>query len=151
MPKAGEDNQGASSSEKGCAIKRERSISDDSGSRDFLAGLEGTSSDRDSSAQSGEISDHIRDSNAQSSSDATTTSIDSLTINQEMCDSINTTSEQLVDEADVLAAMQNLSLSSSRVVVSSKVFAGVMSKARPPSYDVSKFVAAQEKNFKVAQ
>jgi hypothetical protein len=72
----------------------------------------------------------------QSSSDAT--SIDSLTINQEMCDTINSSSDSWVDETDVLAAMQNLSLSSSRVVVSSKVFAEVMLKARPPSYDVSK-------------
>jgi hypothetical protein len=74
-----------------------------------------------------------------------------LTINQQLCDTISSTSDSWVDESDVLAAMQSLSLSSSRVVVSSKVFAGVMLKARPPSYDVSKFVAAQERSFKAAQ
>ncbi len=141
--------QGASSSERGCTIKRERSVSSDSAGTNFLAGLSGSSSDRDSNARSASISDHIGDSNVQSSSDAT--SIDSLTINQEMCDPINSTSDSWVDETDVLAAMQSLSLSSSRVVVSSKVFAGVMLKARPPSYDVSKLVAAQEKSFKAAQ
>ncbi len=146
---AHENLQGASSSKRGCTIKRERLNSYDSGSIDILAGLSGDSSDRDSHAQSGSISDHTGDSAAQSSSDAT--SIDSLTINQDMCDSINSTSVSWVDETDVLAAMQNLSLSSSRVVVSSKVFAGIMLKARPPSYDVSKLVAAYEKSFKAAQ
>ncbi len=68
-----------------------------------------------------------------------------------MCDTISSTSDSWVDESDVLAAMQNLSLSSSRVVVSSKVFAGVMLKARPPSYGVSKLVAAQERSLKAAQ
>ncbi len=126
-----EHPQGASSSERGCTIKRERSVSSDSASTKFLAGLSGSSSDRDSNARSASISDHIGDSNIQSSSDAT--SIDCLTINQEMCDSINSSSDSWVDETDVLAAMQNLSLSSSRVVVSSKDFAGVMLKARPPA------------------
>jgi hypothetical protein len=144
-----EHPQGASSFERGCTIKREPSSSNESGSTNFLAGLSGSSSDRDSNAHSGSISDHAGDSNAQSSSDAT--SIDSLTINQEMCDFINSTSDSWVDEADLLTAMQSLSLSSSRVVVSSKVFAGVMLKTRPPSYDVSKLVAAQEKSFKAAQ
>ncbi len=134
---------------RGCTIKRERLNSNYSGSIDILAGLSGNSSDKDSHAQSGSISDHTGDSTAQSSSDAT--SIDSLTINQEICDSINSSSDQWVDEADVVAAMQGLLLSSSRVVISSKVFAGVMLKARPPSYDVSKLLAAQEKSFKVAQ
>jgi hypothetical protein len=93
-----------------------------------------TQSDLTKLLEGGSISDHTRDSNTHSSSDAT--SIDSLTINQEMCDSINNTSDQWRDESDVLAAMQGLSLSSSRLVVSSKDFAGVMLKARPPSYDV---------------
>jgi hypothetical protein len=66
-----------------------------------------------------------------------------------MCGSINSTSDLWEDETDVLATMQSLSLSASRVVVSSKVFAGVMLKARP--HDVSKLVAAQEKSFKAAQ
>jgi hypothetical protein len=141
--------QGASSSTRGCTIKRERVNSNDSGSIDILAGLSGASSDRESIARSGSTSNQTGDSGGQSSSDAT--SIDSLTINQQLCDSISSTSDSWVDESDVLAAMQNLSLSSSRVVVSSKVFAGVMLKARPPSYDVSKLVAAQERSFKVAQ
>jgi hypothetical protein len=123
--------------------------SNDSGSIDILAGLSGASSDRESIARSDSTSNQTGDSGGQSSSDAT--SIDSLTINQQLCDSISSTSDSWVDESDVLAAMQNLSLSSSRVVVNSKVFAGVMLKARPPSYDVSKLVAAQEKSVKAAQ
>ncbi len=64
-----------------------------------------------------------------------------------MCDSINNTADQWLDESDVLAAMQNLSLSSFKVIVSSNVFAGVMLKARPPSYDVAKLMAVQERSF----
>jgi hypothetical protein len=49
-----ERSQGASSSEMVC-IKREHSLSNDSGSRDFLAGLEGSASDRDSNGRSASI------------------------------------------------------------------------------------------------
>ncbi len=87
--------------------------------------------------------------NEQSSSDVN--SLYSATINQKMCDSINNTADQWLDESDVLTAMQNLSLPSSKVVVSSKVFAGMMLKRRPPSYDVAKLMAVQEKSFKAAQ
>ncbi len=146
---ARENLQGAFSSKRGCTIKRERVNSNDSGRIDIFAGLSESSSDRESIARSGSTSNQTGDSNGQSSSDAT--SVGSLTINQQMCDSISSTSDSWVDESDVLAAMQNLSLSSSRVVVSAKVFAGVMLKARPPSYDVSKLIAAQEKSFKAAQ
>ncbi len=76
--------------------------------------------------------------------------MDSVTITQGLYDSLTDSSDSWRDEADVLAAMQNLSLSGAKVTINSKLLASVW-KARPPLYDVKELQQLQAKNFEMAQ
>jgi hypothetical protein len=106
--------------------------------------LSGTLSER--SAGSGSSSE----GGAVSSSDGHS-SVDSVTITQGLYDSLTDSSDSWKDEADVLAAMQNLSLTGAKVTINSKLLASVVWKARPPLYDVKELQQVQAKNFEMAQ
>ncbi len=89
---------------------------------DILSGtMSGKSSGSGSSSEKGTIS----------SSDGHS-SVDSVTITQGLYDSLTDSSDSWKDEADVLAAMQNLSLTGAKVTINSKLLASVVWKARPP-------------------
>jgi hypothetical protein len=66
-------------------------------------------------------------------------------------DSLTDSSDSWNDEKDVLAAMQDLSLTGTKVTINSKLLASVVWKARPPSFDVKELQKAQVKNFAMAQ
>ena len=85
-----------------------------------------------------------------SSSDSNS-SVDSVTITQNLYDSLTDSSDSWKDEKDVLAAMHDLSLTGIKVTINSKLLASVVWKARPPLYDVKELQQAQVKNFAMAQ
>jgi hypothetical protein len=144
-----EDESGPLPSSRGAKIKLERKSDEDEFSIAHLLGTpseveSGTSSER--SANSGSSSER----GAVSSSDSRS-SVDSVTITQGLYDSLTNSSYSWKDEEDVLAAMQNLSLTSAKVTINSKLLASVVWKARPPVYDVKELQQAQVRNFEIAQ
>ncbi len=106
--------------------------------------LSGTSSEKGANSGSSSEGGVISSSDGKSS-------VDSVTITQGLYDSLTDSSDSWKDEADVLAAMQNLSLTGAKVTINSKLLASVVWKARPPLYDVRELQQAQVKNFEMAQ
>jgi hypothetical protein len=103
--------------------------------------LSGTISEKSSGGGSSSENGTISSSDGNSS-------VDSVTITQGLYDSLTDSSDSWKDEADVLAAMQNLSLKGAKVTINSKLLASVVWKARPPLYDVKELQQAQVKNLK---
>ena len=85
----------------------------------------------------------------ESSSDASESSHSCVT--QNVFEAINNTADTWEGEDDVLQAMKSLALTKPTVVVNTKVFAGVVFKARPPVCEVKELLQAQEKSFEVAK
>ena len=85
----------------------------------------------------------------ESSSDASESSHSCVT--QNVFEAINNTADTWEGEDDVIQAMKSLALTKPTVVVNTKVFAGVVFKARPPVCEVKELLQAQEKSFEVAK
>ena len=133
----------------GSKVKEERSSDEDGFSITHLLKtpsdiLSGTISEKSSGGGSSSEKGTISSSDGNSS-------VDSVTITQGLYDSLTDSSDSWKDEADVLAAMQNLSLKGAKVTINSKLLASVVWKARPPLYDVKELQQAQVKNFEMAQ